>query len=133
MANQNYSAEDAKRDVKAAASETASELRDGARRVADEARKTLDDVTSTGAVERVKEKGAELAGAARDASREYADIAKQEADRLYTEGKRKAGEVAHYAEDYYDEVSDLVRRKPAQALGIAAGVGFLIGLILARR
>ena len=43
------------------------------------------------------------------------------------------GEVAHYAEDYYDEVSDMVRRKPAQALGIAAGVGFLVGLILARR
>jgi ElaB/YqjD/DUF883 family membrane-anchored ribosome-binding protein len=30
-------------------------------------------------------------------------------------------------------MSDMVRRQPAAALGIAAGVGFLIGLILARR
>ncbi|MFA5539453.1 MAG: hypothetical protein WDA23_09640 [Gemmobacter sp.] len=27
----------------------------------------------------------------------------------------------------------MVRRNPTQALGIAAGVGFLVGLILARR
>ncbi|WP_353144019.1 hypothetical protein [Paracoccus sp. (in: a-proteobacteria)] len=27
----------------------------------------------------------------------------------------------------------MVRRNPAQALGIAAGVGFLLGLIIARR
>ncbi|WP_299847025.1 DUF883 domain-containing protein [uncultured Paracoccus sp.] len=133
MSSHNYSTEDAKRDVKAAAEETASELRQGARRVADQARETLDNVTRSDSVERVKEKGAELAGAARDAGREYADIARQEADRLYSAGKKRADEVAHYAEDYYDEVSDLVRRKPAQALGIAAGVGFLIGLILARR
>lgn len=140
MSSRNYSAEDAKRDVedatrdvKAAAQETASDLRDGARRMADQARQTLADVTHSDSVERVKEKGAELAGAARDAGREYAGIARQEADRLYAEGKRKAGDVAHYAEDYYDEASDYVRRRPAQALGIAAGVGFLIGLILARR
>ena len=41
--------------------------------------------------------------------------------------------VAAHAEDYYDEVSDYVRRQPAVALGIAAGIGFLVGLILARR
>ena len=62
-----------------------------------------------------------------------AQKAKEEADRLYRAGERKAQEVAQYAGDYYDEMSDMVRRKPAQALGIAAGVGFLVGLILARR
>ena len=70
---------------------------------------------------------------ARERGAEYADRARSEADRLYRAGEKKAGEVAHYAEDYYDEVSDMIRRKPAQALGIAAGVGFLVGLILARR
>ena len=63
---------------------------------------------------------------------EYAQRAREEADRLYRAGERKATEVAQYAGDYYDEMSDMVRRKPAQALGIAAGVGFLVGLILAR-
>ncbi len=42
-------------------------------------------------------------------------------------GERQAHEVAAHAEEYYDEVSDMVRRHPAQALGIAAGVGFLLG------
>lgn len=133
MSSRNYTADDAKRDVKAAAEETASELREGARRVADQARQTLADVTHSDSVERVKEKGAELAGAARDAGRDYADRARNEAERLYEEGRRKAGEVTAHAEEYYDELSDMVRRKPAQALGIAAGVGFLIGLIIARR
>ena len=41
--------------------------------------------------------------------------------------------AGHAAEGYYDEVSGMVRRNPAQALGIAAGLGFLVGLILARR
>ena len=68
-----------------------------------------------------------------DKGAEYAEYAKEEADRLYRAGERKAQEVAQYAGDYYDEMSDMVRRKPAQALGIAAGVGFLVGLILARR
>lgn len=133
MSKTNYSAEDAKRDAQAVAQETASELREGARKVADQARQTLDNVAHSDSVERVRERGAELAGAARDAGREYADRARHEAERLYDESRRRAGEVADYAEDTYDEVSDLVRRKPAQALGIAVGVGFLFGLILARR
>ncbi|AUH34756.1 DUF883 family protein [Paracoccus tegillarcae] len=133
MANRSYSADDAKRDAKDVAQETASEVREGARKVADQARETLDNVTHSDSVERVKERGAELAGAARDAGREYADRARHEAERLYEEGRQRAGDVANYAEDTYDEVSEMVRRKPAQALGIAVGVGFLVGLILARR
>ena len=64
---------------------------------------------------------------------EYAGRAKAEAERLYQTSQQKASEVAHYAEERYDEVSEMVRRNPAQALGIAAGIGFLVGLILARR
>lgn len=133
MSSRNDPVEDAGRDLKAAAGETATGLREGARRMAGQARQTLAGVTHSDSVERVREKGAELAGATREAGREYADIARQEAERLYGEGRRRAGEVAGHAEDYYDEVSDYVRRKPVQALGIAAGVGFLIGLVLARR
>lgn len=133
MADRTYSVDEAKRDAKAVANETAGELREGARRIAEDARETLDNVTRTDSVERVKERGAELADAARDAGREYADRARHEAERLYDEGRRRAQDVATYAEEGYDELSDMVRRKPAQALGIAAGVGFLIGLVLASR
>ncbi len=69
----------------------------------------------------------------RERGHEYAERARDEARRLYRQGERQAGEVAAHAEEYYDEVSDMVRRNPAQALGIAAGVGFLLGLIIARR
>lgn len=133
MASRDYTAQDAKRDVKAAAEETAADVRDGARRVAEQARQTIDDVTSGDGVQRLKQAGADAVETVRETSRDYADRAKHEAERLYEEGRRRANEVATHAEDYYDEVSDMVRRKPAQALGIAAGIGFLVGLILARR
>ena len=112
--------------------------------MADAARDTVNDLAGNDSVQRVKDKGAELAGAAADVGREYADMAREkgqeyagrareEASRLYEQGHRKAGEVADYAGERYDEVSEMVRRRPAQALGIAAGVGFLIGLVLASR
>ena len=66
-------------------------------------------------------------------ARRHVGRRRDEARRIYREGKRGAGEVAAHAEEYYDEVSGMVRRNPAQALGIAAGVGFLLGLIIARR
>ncbi|MCQ0969970.1 DUF883 domain-containing protein [Paracoccus sp. TK19116] len=144
MATSNYSTEQAKRDAQAAANEAADDLRDGARRMGDAAKETVNDLTNNDSVNRLKERGSDLVDAAketgreyadraRETGREYADRARSEANRLYDEGQRRATEVAHYAEERYDEVSDMVRRKPGQALGIAAGVGFLVGLILARR
>ena len=144
MATSNYSTDQAKRDAQAAASEAADDLSTGARRMGDVARDTANDLTNNDAVNRLANRGSELvdsavetgrdyAERAKETGREYADRARTEASRLYDEGQRRAGEVAHYAEERYDDVSDMVRRRPAQALGIAAGVGFLVGLILARR
>lgn len=133
MSDKTYSAEELKAEAQRAAREAVDDLKSGARRVADEARATVDDLTNNSSVERLRERGAEMADSVRERGHEYADIARQEARRLYRKGERRAHEVAHQAEDYYDEVSTMVRRNPAQALGIAAGVGFLIGLILARR
>ena len=79
------------------------------------------------------ETGKYYAERARETGQEYADRARLEAERLYEAGQQKATEVAHYAEERYDEVSEMVRRNPAQALGIAAGVGFLVGLLISRR
>ncbi|MBV0892425.1 DUF883 family protein [Paracoccus sp. Z118] len=124
----NYTASDAKNDLKDNANQTANKTASDLREGANEAKRTAQD-----AIDSAKEKGQEALDTARERGAEYAERARHEADRLYREGQRKVGEVAHYAEDYYDEMSDMVRRKPAQALGIAAGVGFLVGLILARR
>ena len=150
MAN-SYSANDLKNDVKDAARDTARDVKSGVNKLADEAKDAWNEATGNTTADKVKsaaadvkataadlaatarDKGAEYVDAAREKGAEYVDRAREEADRLYRAGERKAGEVAQYAGDYYDEMSDMVRRKPAQALGIAAGVGFLVGLILARR
>ncbi|UOA28861.1 DUF883 family protein [Pseudosulfitobacter sp. DSM 107133] len=46
----------------------------------------------------------------------------------------EAGEHAQeLAEEYYGQAEDAVRKQPALAVGIAAGVGFLVGLMATRR
>ncbi|WP_339761977.1 DUF883 domain-containing protein [uncultured Sulfitobacter sp.] len=57
----------------------------------------------------------DAANQAKTAAHDYADL-----------GKAKAAEAQQNAEDF-------IRTQPATAMGIAAGVGFLIGLIAARR
>lgn len=100
--------------------------------------------TSPGAFNDLKAGASELAqrGAATvndtlDAGREYVgrirDTGQAYAERVYETGHRKAEEAAFYAELGYEEARDWTRSHPGQALGIAAGVGFLIGLLVARR
>lgn len=140
----NYTATDAKNDLSSAAQDTASDVGAATDHLGNEARDAWNNATNNTSADKaknaaasvaddVKERGQDMLDTARERGADYADKARREADRLYRAGERKMGEVAHYAEDYYDEMSDMVRRKPAQALGIAAGVGFLVGLILARR
>ena len=124
---------DAANDMHDAAHDTANDVRDGINDLADNAKDTWNEATGNTTTDKVKQSAAEIAAAAREKGEEFVDRAKSEADRLYRQGERRAHEVAEYAGDYYDEMSEMVRRKPAQALGIAAGVGFLVGLILARR
>lgn len=54
-------------------------------------------------------------------------------ERAYEAGKRKAEEAAFYTELGYEEAIDLVRQRPLAALSIAAGIGFLMGIVTARR
>lgn len=83
------------------------------------------------------ERGAALASGALEAGHEYVaplrDAGQDYAERLYKAGEQKAQEAAFYAELGYEETRDLVRDYPAQALGIAAGFGILLGLLVARR
>ncbi len=43
-----------------------------------------------------------------------------------------AGQAQHAAQEQLDNLSEAIRRRPIQAAGIAAGVGFLLAM-LARR
>lgn len=124
---------DAAKNVQNAAKDTARDVKHGVNKMAGDAKDTFNEATGNTNADKLKQTAADLANTARERGAEYVDRARSEADRLYREGERRAHEVAEYAGDYYDEMSDMVRRKPAQALGIAAGIGFLVGLILARR
>ncbi|MFV0410374.1 MAG: YqjD family protein [Paracoccus sp. (in: a-proteobacteria)] len=105
--------DDQAKDVKEAADEVAEEARDAARRARDKADEYSDSVRKLG--------------------REYAELTRDEARRLYRRGRREMHEIADHAEDYYYDLSSVVRRNPVQSLGVAAGVGLLVGLMIARR
>lgn len=78
-------------------------------------------------------RGSELVDGALETGRDYAARARLEAERVYNVGQRRAEEAAFYAELGYEEAADMIRRHPAQAMGLAVGVGVLIGLLIARR
>lgn len=50
-----------------------------------------------------------------------------------SEAERHARHVRSEAEDYGRQAQDFIRDQPATALGLASGVGFLIGLLVSRR
>ena len=131
MAKTEYTADDLKADLQ----NSADEARIAARRAADQAAAKGEELAGKAQAfaQTAREKAGEAAETARDLGREYADVARDEAKRLYQEGERAAAEMAGAAEGYYDDLSEMVRRNPVQALGIAAGVGFLVGLLIARR
>lgn len=79
------------------------------------------------------ERGSELVDGALEAGRDYAARARSEAEHVYDVGQKRAEEAAFYAELGYEEAADMVRRHPVQAMGLAVGVGVLIGLLIARR
>lgn len=131
-----YSASDLKKDVKDAARDAERAVDDATSRSnVERAREKGHDMVDAAAsqVDQLRERGAEYVHAARERGADLADSAKHEAERLYRAGQDRAHQAADAAGEYYDEVSDMVRRQPAAALGIAAGVGFLLGLIIARR
>ena len=131
MAKNEHTADDLKAELQDAADDARSAARRTVDRVAAKEQELAGKVQDM--ADTARQKAGAAADTARDLGREYAGIARDEADRLYRDGERRLKEAGHVAEGYYDEVSGMVRRNPAQALGIAAGLGFLVGLILARR
>lgn len=107
------------------------------------AREVKDKITEPSAedlrqeLDRLREDMARIAGTLADLGRHrgeaVADSLRDNASRLYAAGEQRAEDLARRATDAYAECNDMVRRQPATAMGIAAGLGFLAGLLLARK
>lgn len=121
------------------ANEAARKASEAATEAAQGAREKLDEAIQHGAeaVDEARQRGAEALHTARQGAADMAANVRDEAGRLYRSGEKRvagmADEAMHEAEAYYDELSQIVRRQPATALGVAAGIGFLVGLLIARR
>ena len=60
------------------------------------------------------------------------DFGKAKGNYYKTEAERRAYEMRDQAQGHVDDLETYVRTNPAQALGIAAGIGLLIGLFSRR-
>ena len=65
--------------------------------------------------------------------KQAADAARNSAEGARAAGEAQAEELRHKLETILSEADAAARQKPATAMGIAAGFGFLIGLLLSRR
>lgn len=113
---QNQNAEN-NQDPEAIASGVINDLKAGASQMAERAATTVNETLNA---------GREYVGQIRDAGQNLAGG-------VYQTGHRRAEEAAFYAELGYEEARDWARSHPSQALGIAAGIGLLLGILVARR
>lgn len=67
-----------------------------------------------------------------DKAREWGGRAEQKANELGGKARRAAHEFANEAESRMGEVESSIRSKPVQSVLVAAGIGFLVGLIVTR-
>jgi len=74
-----------------------------------------------------------LAGIAKARGQAAGDAAYAEASRLYKQGEKTIHHLQSQAGEFSDQAEEMVRKQPAIAMGIAAGIGFLIGLIMSRK
>ena len=65
--------------------------------------------------------------------RSLGEKASQKGEELRVRSRIEAERINGQAQHLYDEANDFVNKQPATALGIAAGVGFVIGLLSSRR
>ena len=68
----------------------------------------------------------------RSKGRRYKTEAQRRASGLRRDAEDRANALRHEAGDRYDEIEQYVQENPATALGIAAGIGLLIGLMTRR-
>lgn len=64
---------------------------------------------------------------------EAIDEVRGRARKAYAAAADQAGVIKGRAQGYLDEADTAVRENPATSMGIAVGVGFLLGLLITRR
>lgn len=79
------------------------------------------------------QKKEELKAGAADAVNRAKSRAKDEASMARARATEAGEALRDSVEDHYTQAEDAVRRQPAMAVGVAAGVGFLVGLLASRR
>lgn len=62
-----------------------------------------------------------------------ADAARDEAYNLKARGEEKVAELQNHAAELTSQANQMLRENPAAVLGVAAGAGFLVGVLLSRR
>lgn len=60
-------------------------------------------------------------------------VAKGHAKDAQAKGQEAADRVVRKAEDTYHDAEAAIRENPGAAVGIAAGLGFLVGMLMTRR
>lgn len=60
-------------------------------------------------------------------------VASEKVNEAAAKGAAKADELRDAANKTYADTEDAVRQNPAAAVGIAAGLGFVVGLLMSRR
>lgn len=114
----------AARDIKDEKDQTIAELS----AQIDELKGQLSDLVKT-----AKRRGASMADTLRDNGEDLADELRGRARRAYNSAADQASDLRDRASGYWDDADNAVRENPATAMGIAVGVGFLLGAILTRR
>ncbi|GGA19290.1 DUF883 family protein [Neptunicoccus cionae] len=64
---------------------------------------------------------------------ELKEAATDRVDAAREKGAEAAEAVTNRAKEVHEQANDFVKSQPATALGIAAGLGFLVGMLNARR
>lgn len=82
---------------------------------------------------RLRPKVKAAASSAREAYESLKDVVAVAVDETRGRAVDKASQVADRAERRYDDLLAWVQLRPAQALGVAAGVGMVLGLLLRGR
>ncbi|MGB5556523.1 MAG: DUF883 domain-containing protein [Paracoccaceae bacterium] len=77
--------------------------------------------------------GATLGEYGRATGEHLKSAAKDQAQYLRTKGEESVAHAQKTAANAYNQAEDSVRDNPAAAVGIAAAVGFVVGLVAGRR
>lgn len=80
-----------------------------------------------------RRRGADLADDLEDRGEAAMDGLRRRGRRYYRAAADQADHLRSRASGYIDDADTAVREHPATAMGIAVGLGFLLGLVLARR